>query len=123
MRHQTKPVEFQEFATRLDTIFDEIEANGGSVTVERGGQQFTVSPKVTRPKGGKSSHFSPTDPLFNIIGIGHSEGPTDVSSNKHKYIADAIASHSDASGSSGAVASDMPIEGTTIAAAVEQDVE
>ncbi|MDO8672751.1 MAG: hypothetical protein Q7O66_15170 [Dehalococcoidia bacterium] len=29
------------------------------------------------------------DPLWNIVGIGRSSGPTDVSVNKHKYLAEA----------------------------------
>jgi excisionase family DNA binding protein len=32
---------------------------------------------------------SAEDPLWSIIGIGESCGPTDVASNKHKYLADA----------------------------------
>jgi hypothetical protein len=34
--------------------------------------------------------FSKDDPLWEIVGIGRSEGSNDVASNKHKYIADAI---------------------------------
>jgi hypothetical protein len=29
------------------------------------------------------------DPLWDLVGIGHSGGPGDVSENKHKYLADA----------------------------------
>ena len=35
--------------------------------------------------------FTMDDPLWNIVGIGHSGGPGDVSENKHKYLADAYA--------------------------------
>ena len=31
------------------------------------------------------------DPLWKLVGIGASEGPGDVSANKHKYLADASA--------------------------------
>ncbi len=31
------------------------------------------------------------DPFQKLIGIGHSKEPTDVSENKHKYLADAYA--------------------------------
>jgi excisionase family DNA binding protein len=33
---------------------------------------------------------SAEDPLWNIIGLGRSDGPTDVPRNKHKYLAEAI---------------------------------
>lgn len=32
---------------------------------------------------------SEADSLWNIVGIGRSEGPTDVSENKYKYLAEA----------------------------------
>lgn len=32
---------------------------------------------------------SAKDPLWALVGIGASEGPGDISSNKHKYLADA----------------------------------
>ncbi len=35
--------------------------------------------------------FTMDDPLWDIVGVGESEGVTDVSSNKHKYVADAYA--------------------------------
>ncbi len=35
--------------------------------------------------------FAMDDPLWDIVGVGESEGATDVSSNKHKYVADAYA--------------------------------
>jgi len=34
---------------------------------------------------------SADDPLWSIIGIGESHGPTDVATNKQKYLADAYA--------------------------------
>jgi excisionase family DNA binding protein len=37
-------------------------------------------------RGGRPT--SESDPLWNIVGIGSSEGPTDVSSNKKKYLAE-----------------------------------
>jgi excisionase family DNA binding protein len=30
------------------------------------------------------------DPLFGLVGIAKSDGPSDVSSNKHKYLAEAL---------------------------------
>jgi excisionase family DNA binding protein len=42
-------------------------------------------------KSRRKGPTSETDPLWNIVGVARSEGPTDVSSNKHKYLADAYA--------------------------------
>lgn len=39
-----------------------------------------------QPAKGRFSH---TDSLWNIVGIAASDGPGDVSGNKHKYLADA----------------------------------
>jgi len=35
---------------------------------------------------------SKDDPLWNIVGIGRSDGPGDVSENKYKYLAEAYLS-------------------------------
>jgi excisionase family DNA binding protein len=37
--------------------------------------------------------FSHTDSLWNIVGIAESDGPGDVSADKHKYLADAYGAH------------------------------
>jgi hypothetical protein len=92
MDNERKPLQFEEFAARLDAIFDQIEANGKEITVERGGRLFALRPKRRRhPR--KGGPITADDPLWDIVGIGRSRGPTDVSSNKHKNIADAVASH------------------------------
>jgi hypothetical protein len=87
-----KPVQFEEFAAHLDAIFDQVEAQGEGITVERGGKLFALRPKRRRSPR-KSRRITADDPLWDIVGIGRSHGPTDVSSNKYKYVADAIASH------------------------------
>ncbi len=92
MADETRPIQFEEFAANLSAVFDQVERQEEPITVERDGRLFVLRPK-SRRRARKPHHFSLDDPLFDIIGIGRSTGPTDVSSNKHKYIADAIASH------------------------------
>ncbi len=92
MNDEQKPVQFEEFAAHLDAIFDQVEAQGEEITVERGGRLFALRPKRRR-SARKSHRITADDPLWDIVGIGRSDGPTDVSSNKYKYVADAIASH------------------------------
>lgn len=42
-----------------------------------------VSPELWKP-------ITADDPLWNIVGIINDDGPTDVSENIHRYVADAI---------------------------------
>lgn len=47
-----------------------------------------AKPKVVRKR--RNGVFTMDDPLWNIVGMfDDTEGPTDVSSNKHKYLAEA----------------------------------
>lgn len=73
------------------------------IIVERGGQLFALRPKQRH--GRKQRGLSPSDPLLDIIGLGgiiDANGPTDVSTNKHKYLADAAADlHTGNSGAHG----------------------
>jgi antitoxin (DNA-binding transcriptional repressor) of toxin-antitoxin stability system len=84
-----QPVQFDEFMTHAAAIFDEVAA-GRQVVVQRDGQLVRLSPARKRAKR-RPRHFSMDDPLWDIVGVGRSSGPTDVSSNKHKYLADAVA--------------------------------
>jgi len=53
-----------------------------------------AKPQRRLPRGKPTSA---DDPLWNIVGIGnsveHGDGPTDVSGNKHKYLAEAHEAH------------------------------
>ena len=54
-------------------------------------------PKPERRKSFKGQSFGPDDPFWDIVGIGPTNGPTDVSQNKHKYLAEAYADRHDSS--------------------------
>src|SRR5437016_11734286 len=68
MAQQLEPVTFDEFLSNAASIFAQIEREGKGVVVEHDGALFSVE---------------------HIIGIGASQGPTDTSTNKHRYLADA----------------------------------
>lgn len=90
MEHETKILHFDEFATNLNSIFDEVEAQGESVTVERGGQFFTLAPKELGGEHESQRGLTAHDPIWDIIGVGRSSKPgTDVSVNTHAYLAKA----------------------------------
>ena len=85
-----KLVPFEESVSNAAAIFEEIARDGGDVLVEREGKLYCVSAKKTlKPR--KSGILTQQDTIFNIIGMAKAEGPTDVSANKHKYLADAYA--------------------------------
>lgn len=44
-----------------------------------------------RPRAAAGKPVTYDDPLWRLIGSARSEGPTDVSANKHKYLAEAYA--------------------------------
>src|SRR3990172_4171341 len=48
-----------------------------------------VGLEAVRPRVKRGGVFTKEDPLWRLVGIGHSEGPGDVSENKHKYLAEA----------------------------------
>lgn len=87
-----EPVQFDVFVAHAREYFD-VVASGSDITVERDGDLVRLSP-VRRIGKRSARHFSASDPLWDIVGIGHSEGPTDVSAHKHAYLADAKASRS-----------------------------
>src|SRR5579862_2582799 len=84
-----KRIPFEEFVQHASDIFDEIVTHGETIEVERDGNVITLRPKAKRGKR-KSRHFSLNDPLWDIVGIGRSGGPGDVSENKYKYVAELL---------------------------------
>jgi excisionase family DNA binding protein len=72
---------------------------GRGVRVEREAVERFVEPvgvgfvngEVAEPPTGrrKTGILTADDPIWDIVGMGRSEGPTDVSENKRKYLAEA----------------------------------
>ncbi|MBA2449306.1 MAG: helix-turn-helix domain-containing protein [Chloroflexi bacterium] len=72
---------------------------GRGLRVEREAVEQLIQPVAVRPINGrvakrptgrrKTGILSADDPIWDIVGTGRSEGPTDVSENKRKYLADA----------------------------------
>lgn len=89
---QTEAVRFDDFIEHAPALFDEAEA-GKDITVERNGSLFRLSPLRARKR--RRRKLSTNDTLWGIVGIGHSKGPADVSTNKHKYLAEAVADRHD----------------------------
>ena len=70
---------------------------GKGVRVPKAAVQRFIKPvhptSVKRPSVPRGKPTSADDPLWNLVGIGHSGGPGDVSANKHRYLADACLPH------------------------------
>ena len=88
MAQQLEPVTFDEFLSNASSIFAQVEQGGKGVLVEHDGTLFSL--KVKRPKTKKRrGPITSEDSILHIIGIGASQGATDTSTNKHRYLADA----------------------------------
>ncbi|MBI4506621.1 MAG: hypothetical protein HY691_13885 [Chloroflexi bacterium] len=72
-------------------IAEEVHASGEPRLLRRDDEDLAVlmPAKKRRPGVPRGKPFTMSDPLWTIVGIGRSEGPTDVSANKHKYLAEA----------------------------------
>jgi excisionase family DNA binding protein len=66
------------------------ERVGRGIRVRREAIEEFVTP--IEPDDERSEPFTMDDPLWEIVGIGRSEGQNDVARNKHRYLADAYLS-------------------------------
>ena len=88
MAQQLEPVTFDEFLSNAASIFAQVEQEGKGVLVEHDGTLFSL--KMKRPKTKKKGRpITSEDSVLHIIGIGASQGATNTSANKHRYLADA----------------------------------
>ena len=92
MSVEPKHVPFDEFIRDAPALFDDMERDGQPVVVERAGKLFTLRPPRTRRRK-KTGVILPDDPMWGLVGLFSTEPNNDVADNKHRYIADAIASH------------------------------
>ncbi len=94
MENEQNIIPFDEFVAKVAAIFEQV-ASGKRATVERGGALFSVrATRRRRRLPPKPRGLTPQDPLLEIIGLGgvtDAAGPTDVSANKYKYLAEAAA--------------------------------
>lgn len=89
---ELKRVDISE-VTDFAALAEEVRRTKQGRVVQRANQDIvTVLPVQTNQAipGPRGKPFTMDDPLWDLLGIGHSAGATDVSANKHKYIADAI---------------------------------
>lgn len=96
MKTELTPIDISG-VPELVRLAEEVRATNQPRVLQRNGEAIAViapvAPKTAtraaRVRRGKPTHAG--DPLWQIVGIGRSDGPTDVASNKHKYLAEAYA--------------------------------
>lgn len=84
---ELKPVEIGAMPD-LVKLAEEVQSEGAGRILRRNGEDVAVLLPPKRATRRRRA-TSPSDPLWDIVGIGHSSGPGDVAENKHKYLADA----------------------------------
>ncbi len=72
-------------------IAEDVRETGKARVLRRGTEELAVvMPVSPRPRRLRRDRpFTTNDPLWNVAGIGHSTGPTDIATNKLKYLAEA----------------------------------
>ena len=102
MARELRPIDASDHPD-LRRIAEEVHTTGEPRVLQRSGEDLAVvvrsgSPRARAPRAARGRRFSMDDALFNIVGIADSsdpDEPTDVSSDKHRYLADAYASHAE----------------------------
>ncbi len=75
----------------LAALAERVKATGVPLRLVRGDEELAVlqPAKKRRRRSLKGRPLSMDDPIWDIVGMGHSGGPGDVSTNKKKYLAEA----------------------------------
>ena len=94
MSSEPQHISFDEFVSNAREILREIEKRGESILIENGEHFFALTPKKIENYS-KESYLPRSDGLFEIIGMGESEEPTDIALHKHDYIAQATLDHTE----------------------------
>ena len=101
MARELEPIDISDTADLL-RLAEEVHRTRTPRLVRRNREDFVVvspAPPASKPRRPRGRVLTEDDPLFDLIGIGHSGGPGDVSANKHRYLAEAhrVEAHRDSS--------------------------
>ena len=89
MAAEREPIDISNNPELLRLV-EAMEASGKPCVLRHDGKDVAVMLPIEADDLDLRS-TSEDDPLWGIVGMFTSDGPTDVSSNKHKYLADAYA--------------------------------
>ena len=89
MKAAIKPLEVSH-APELLRLAQEVQMSGQPYVLKNQGEEVALlTPLKVSRRTRKSGLVTLQDALWNIVGIGASDGPTDTSINKHRYLAEA----------------------------------
>jgi hypothetical protein len=93
MSEYARPIEVTT-SPELQRLAKQVQRTRQSVPLTEGDKVVAVvrpAPKrgARKPATGTTKRIPRSDSIFNIIGLGASEGPTDISENVDKYLAQA----------------------------------
>lgn len=79
----------------LLSIAEEVRRTNEPRILKQGSEDLAILAPINpwAKRRAKGKPVTKDDPLWKLVGIGHSGGPGDVSANKHKYLADAYLHH------------------------------
>ena len=92
MAKAPKPIDVGR-VPELVAIAERVRASGEPCVLTRDGEELAILTAVSSAarRHRKSGVVSRSDSLWNIVGMGRSEGSGDIAENKHKYLAEAYA--------------------------------
>ena len=94
MAAEREPIEISD-KPELLRLVEEMEASGAPCVLKRDGEDVALMTPIGRGSN-KFGATSEHDPLWRIVGMFKSDGPTDIATDKHKYLAEAYADLHDA---------------------------
>ena len=92
MQQELTPLDVSDLP-ELEQAAEEVKATGKPRRIVRGSEELAVlqPAKKLRRSRLRGKPITADDPFWNLLGAARSEGPGDISSNKQKYLVDAIA--------------------------------
>ncbi len=91
MAVETKTIQIDR-STDIVALAEEVRKTGEDRILEKEGKALARLTPIEAEKERRNA-FSPNDSLWNIVGMDTSQGNSDTSTNKYKYISNAIEEH------------------------------
>jgi hypothetical protein len=90
MALEREPIDISDHP-ELVRLAEEVRKTQKPLALQKDGRDIAVltPPKSARKSRARYKRIGPNDPIWDIVGISDADGPTDVSENIDKYLADA----------------------------------
>ena len=76
--------------TNLVALTEDVQASGETAVLQRNGKPVAklVPVAAKKPRSRRPRGMSVNDPIWDLVGMATGDGPSDVSENHDKYLAD-----------------------------------